>query len=191
MKNLIIPICFCLFCVNTGSKNNNQSAHDNVSVGNLNSIKAYDKNNIFLGYVTSTTYNPDISIISSTGYIYKIDWSGALISQYFYYSSAANCTGSLYIDVTGQISKNGYFGKFVFKNDADNNIYRVKTQNTDNTAGTTTGLTYQSFWDRPNNLCSTTGMPSAGKTGIEMILTDNVTTGIPATITAPISLVFQ
>jgi len=129
-------------------------------------------------------YDTQITMYSSTGYIYTIDWNGNLYPNGIYYTGA-NCSGTPHLYVTNGV---GYYGKSVYYGMSLGKIYIPNTVNSNGT----------SYYDTVNKIAilsidnyGTIQNFSASYFGIQLKESDRTTTGIPATITPPIHIEFK
>ncbi len=128
-------------------------------------------------------------IYSPSGYMYWIDWAGSLIdtSDDIYFSEL-DCKGTLYSDM-GYADK-GIYGKIVTYDKFHDKLYRLKSSLI--TAGYIKGIsiTVKSEYLHSDGTCENTTNPYTSGV-IELEETTRADVGIPATITAPITLDFQ
>ena len=175
---------------NNTSGGGNNNGGNNVPNGNIsaNTIEAYDADDKLIGYVTSAS-GYQITILSSKGYLYDIDWKGDFYENIDAYYTEANGKGTLFTTSDG-----GEYGKAVFS--IKSKLYTYKDLNNDGTIKVDSSITaYKSVYrgedDGIQNVDPTNGYDGSLDAGRKAALLKPITreaAGIPATIKAPIKL---
>jgi len=151
------------------------------------SVIAKDASGQNLGYYLGDQ-RPDYSLLiySPSGYMYWINWSGALSQEDWIFFSTDNCTGTPYVESGNNSNR---FGKVVIYDEQHNKLYRLKSSLI--TSGgyiTPTQITYKSYYDYEGTCRN--DLPYV-LSAIELEETTRAAVGIPETITPPITLNFQ
>lgn len=124
-----------------------------------------------------------LTVYNQEDYLYFLGWNGQIFDDTFYFSGSG-CTGTRYSNV-GQYESYAMIGKIVFRDATIDKLYVPKTVNADGTA-LTTSLNALSF--SSSGICTNTNLTSYFS---ELIETTKASVGIPETITAPISIIFN
>jgi len=142
-----------------------------------------------LGYFIGDKYASYAFIVySPSGYMYRIDWAGSLIdaSDDIYFSEL-NCEGIPYM---GDVSKDAkIYGKVVTYDKFHDKLYRLKSSLITDGYIKVISITVKAEYNRSDGTCENTSSSPIGV--IELEETTRADVGIPATITAPITLDFQ
>lgn len=163
----LILMAVLLNCSNIGTELNLEQeavlTGTSISVSN---ILVQDANGTALGY-----YLGGFDILSTTGYIYRVNWDGILQDFNAVYFSSSDCSGAPY-------TYTGRYPKFGFS--YNGNVYKYV-----NGSNVGSPFSYNSQ-DANYEPCNTT---SGTTDAAPLELTTKAVLGIPATIVGPIVLV--
>jgi hypothetical protein len=135
-----------------------------------------------LGKILSIT-TVHLTIYSQENYIYFLGWNGQIFDSTFYFSGA-DCAGTRYI-LVGQYDSYSMLGKMVFRDAANDKLYVPKTINAD---GTALSVSVNALSSYSAGICTNTNLTYYFS---EMQETTKASVGIPETITAPLSIIFN
>ena len=141
-----------------------------------------DNNDQILGQVVNALES-GITVISSSGYMYKVNWDGSIGSAWFpstWYYTSSDCTGTAYA-----YCYDNYYGKVLFYHNTQDKFYIPGDVDTDGTIGCDS-ITYSSNrYDYGTGSCNTNSSNMEAVAIQEISQTD---AGIPATITPPLTI---
>ena len=141
-----------------------------------------DNNNVVLGKVISTS-RTSATVLSSTGYLYDVQWDGTFIGEQLYYSTGA-CGGTKWLN-SGSSSK----VRQIYSNDltydgATGSFYKIANPDSDGLTSTVF-FTAGAIWSTSNQNC---GSASGTRGGWLLTPITKAAAGIPNTIAAPLHI---
>ncbi|MBN1412689.1 MAG: hypothetical protein JW969_17710 [Spirochaetales bacterium] len=184
MKKIIIIVLFLTFIFISSCDMGSSNPTPNPTPIPLKNAVIYDDNDNNIG--NAIFIDPyKLSILSSNDYIYHISWSGSLLPNDPLYFTEVDCAGTAYIYNSWII-----YGKSTFYSAYLGTLFTANTINADGTLYYLPGAVTVNSMDT-NGAC-TNGIPQpSGFNFGELKTITRAEAGIPATITPPLTIVFE